>query len=217
MSLKLVEAAREAVMSGRDPHRVVKDALALGASESGIARSAGPGEVPVIEGTGKPKAARGGSVLPIVTPSRQIPATDTLWGTLLETGDVLPPPYDPWALMATVEESDALPAAVDAMAVNVAGHGWQLEPLFPLVDEETNEPLPPPPEALKEKAEVEQLIAGINPTLGLCGVVDRGHRDLEKVGWAVVEVLRDATGAIRSLEHLPAYTVRLGRLSRPIL
>lgn len=204
-------------MSGRDPVEAVRKALedssipTIGTTTRSIAR----GELPPVGG-GAAAKRKGGSVLPVVTPSRQIPQADLLWQQLVGNGDVISPPYDPWVLTATVEESDILPALVDAMAVNVA-HGVELVPTFATTDPETGLPAAAPADAEAQRAQLEAWVAGLNPDLGLTGVLDRAQRDLEKIGWATLEVLRDKSGEVAALEHLPAYTTRLGRGSAPIL
>lgn len=209
---------------GELPHVARRRAEIMGGAGRGTARKffaggglrTGPGEVPS-EGTPVgPEHLPDGSVLPVIAASRQVPQADG-WGTLEKLGAVLPPPYNPWTLVCAVEESDALPIGISAMAVNIGGFGYELEPLFPTEDPETGEPLKPPPEAIEERKRLALFLASANIELGFTGLLELVDRDVETIGWGTIEVLRNADGQLAALEHLPAYSVRLGRLSAPVL
>lgn len=177
-----------------------------------------PGSVP---GQGTPSSfpsAQGeGSILPVVAASRSIPDTADLWAELLEEGRILAPPYEPWLLVCAVDESDTLPQAIEAMATNIGGHGYELEATFATRDPTTGSEIKPPPEAVQEREDLELWLAGLNVSLGLPGLMELVDRDTETIGYGVAEVLRDSTGRVAALEHIPAYTIRLGPEDRPIL
>lgn len=182
----------------------------------GTMTEARPGEVPE-DGTPARLAQELGLRQPVVSASRSIPDTAQAFSDLMATGRLISPPYDPWSLVVAVDESEALPPAVEAMAVNIAGHGYELEPLFPTRDETTGAELQPPPEAKAERAALQLWIAGVSPELGLTGILELADRDCETIGWATLEALRDREGRTAALNHIPAYTVRLGPEDTPIL
>lgn len=169
-----------------------------------------PGEVPS-EGTPKEHPRVQGSVLPVVAASRRVEQTAGKWAGLIDKGQVIAPPYDPFELVCAVEESDTLPQAISAMATNVGGFGYELVPLFKTTDPDTGDKLPPPPEAESERAVLELFLASCNLELGLAGLLELADTDCETIGWATIEVLRNAAGEVAAFEHVPAYTMRLGR------
>lgn len=203
------------------PHSAIARARALGEPEPSWARKflvlAGEqeGQVPG-EPTAEPDLL-GSSVLPMVAASRQVPDSSDEWGYLVQNGEVIPAPYDPWLLVCAVEESDALPPNIEAMATNIGGYGVELEALFPREDPETGETIKPPPGAEDERGRLELFLAAACPELGLAGLQYQVDHDLESTGNGYVEVLRDADGQPAAFEHAPAFTMRLGRLSKPIL
>jgi len=205
---------------GRDRELTLAEARELAmrgpAAKFAVAEAHGPGDVPGHgETTGRAKVE--GSALPVIAASRQIQRDPKAWSLLVESGLVVEPPYDPWELVCTVEESDTLPQAVEAMATNVGGFGYDLEPLFAVEDPETGEALDPPEEAKTEREELELFLASCNIELGFAGLHELADRDIETIGWGAWEVLRGEGGDFAGFEHVPGYTLRLGPLSKPLL
>ena len=176
-----------------------------------------PERVPV-EGTPDAPAAldRSGASLGVIAASRSLPR-DESWADLVQDGTVVEPPYDPWSLVCTVEESDTLPALIDAVATNVSGYGVELVPLFPKRDPETGEPVAPPAGAEAERETLELFLATCDPEHGFAGVIDLADRDRETVGWSTIEILRNKEGVVSALQHVRSYATRLGKLSPQIL
>lgn len=148
-----------------------------------------------------------------VSPSRAI--SDQIpdqWAQLSGTGAIYAPPYKPESLVATVQESDTLPQLIDAMAVNISGHGIEVAPLFPATDEK-GERIEPPPEAAEEKAKLLLWLETCNQEHGFQGVCNLADRDAEEIGWGCLEILRNGKGEPGGIEHLPAWQIRLGKLS----
>lgn len=177
-----------------------------------------PGDVPSL-GTPQTVGQRvpGGSALPIVSASRAVQSTEEQWTDLVNSGNVLAPPYDPWLLVCTVEESDALPPLIGAMVTNVTGFGFLVEPTFPKRDDE-GEPLPPPDGADEQRASLELFLATAKiGEGGVLGCLQRVDRDKWETGNGYLEVLRNVDGYPAGLEQLPAWTMRLGKLSQPVL
>lgn len=168
------------------------------------------GEVP-------PPPSVGGSILPEIVASRQIPNHADQWTGLVKAGEVVDPPFSPWLLVSTVLESGILPPAVEAMATNIGGYGYELEPLFETEDPETGAKLDLPPEAQAEEAQVELFLATASLDLGFEGVTYQVDHDTESIGWGALEILRNRLGEPAAWEHVPAYTLRCGKLSGPIL
>lgn len=205
-SMPLVERARALAMAGE--RGTATKLFGLAGPE--------PGGVPPTPGAQTAAITLGGSALPVVSASRQIPQTPAAWNVLVDRGEVVPPPYDPWLLVCAYEESDILPPCIEAMATNIGGFGYELTPFFPKADEEGN-PVDPPDGADEEKAEIELFLASLNLQLGFEGLLELVDRDTEITGNGFIEALRDVEGRVAQLEHVPAYTIRLGKLSTPQL
>lgn len=194
-----LDEARARVMGWRRP--VAKFLPGMKAEPGEVPSEGTPTELPVVQG----------SVLPVIAASRRVEQTSGQWAGLIDKGQVTAPPYDPFELVCAVEESDTLPQAIAAMATNVGGFGYELLPLFPTHDPETGEPMKPPPEATAEKEQLDLFLASCNLELGLPGLLELADTDAETIGWATIEVLRNAEGQVAAFEHVPAYTMRLGR------
>ena len=167
------------------------------------------------DGTGATSPVEGRR-MPAIAASRQAQDRETSWQTLYGNGAALEPPYDPWALCATVEESGALPFLIDTIATNVSGFGVELVPTFPKRDPDGKE-LKPPAEAAAERARLQLFVTSCALPFGIEGIMDRVDRDVETIGWGAFEVLRDRSGKVAALESMRAYQLRLGRVSEPIL
>lgn len=194
-----LDEARARVMGWRRP--VAKFLPGMKAEPGEVPSEGTPTELPVVQG----------SLLPVIAASRRVEQTSGKWAGLIDKGQVTAPPYDPFELVCAVEESDTLPQAIAAMATNVGGFGYELLPLFPTHDPDTGEPVKPPPEATAEREQLDLFLASCNLELGLPGLLELADTDAETIGWATIEVLRNAEGQVAAFEHVPAYTMRLGR------
>lgn len=177
-------------------------------------RGAAPEPLPD-DGTGTSSPVEGRR-LPAIAASRQAPDRETTWSALYGNGAALEPPYDPWALCATVEESGALPFLIDTIATNVSGFGVELVPTFPKRDPDGKE-VKPPADAAAERARLQLFVTSCALPFGIEGIMDRVDRDVETIGWGAFEVLRDRAGKVAALESMRGYQLRLGRVSEPIL
>lgn len=128
---------------------------------------------------------------------------------LERTGQVVPPPFDLLFLAVMPENNTEIGPCIDAMAVNVESFGWRLQPRVAL-DEGTS------PGILRTLAE-EQVRA--ENFFSACAedsleeLRDRLRRDLEATGNCYVEFLEvPGTGELDGLNHLPSWTMRIGRL-----
>lgn len=216
---RYTKAARAEVMGWNVLEGGNRSTVAKGPGLFGQSSILAVGEIPPDGATVAPEINElTGSILPTIAASRQVPDTAQAWETLVADGAVVAPPYNPWILVCTVEESDTLPEAVEAYATNISGFGYELTKLFPTEDEETGEPIAEPAEAKPERERAELFLKTINlETGGICGLMALVDRDVETIGWGTIEVLRDKLGQEAAWEYMRAYTVRLGRLSKPIL
>lgn len=156
--------------------------------------------------------------------------------TFFSTIGALEPPYDQTVLLYRLEHSDALASNVAVMEANIDGHGHRVEPVIDLrakgaremVDEAVfarivNEGREPPDldddaidaevDRLRrrmrvDRARLDALVANICE--GSFVSLRRQWRvDLEAVGNAYGEVLRNRKGQIARLRYVPAYLCRL--------
>lgn len=169
------------------------------------------------DGVPKPPTPKTGSIIPEIVASRLIPDTQDEWKGLVQNGEVVDPPFNPWLLVSTALESGILPPSIEAMATNISGFGFELEPLFPTEDPETGARLDPPPEAEEERGDILLFLASANLDAGLQGLMFVVDQDIEETGNGYLEVLRNRGGDVAALEHAPSYTMRLGKLSVPVL
>lgn len=151
-----------------------------------------------------------GDLLPALSASRQLLTEEDAFTGWMYRSIVLVPPYQPAHLEALVEESDTLPTAIDALAVNISGFGWELEPTFP-TKAETGEKIPPPPDAQEQEDRARDLLETGSIPDGLEGVLDAADRDIEKIGWGGFELLRNEDGDPAGFEYLPAKDLRFAR------
>ena len=119
---------------------------------------------------------------------------------------ILEPPYDLDWLSRLPEHSNMLSQCIEAMEVNIDGFGFTLEPAFEF--EEGNK------EAEKERKTIEHFFEFCNPELPYSQLRRRVRRDLEVLGNAYWEVIRDGKGDIVWLEHIEGQTMRLTVLDR---
>ena len=211
--MPLAAAKRAAVMGWGSPARQVAQKFA----GPGTGHGDRPGDIPS-EGTptGNPQA-KPGSALPVVSASRAVQSTEEEWTDLVNSGNVIAPPYDPWVLVCTVEESDSLPPLIGAMVTNVTGFGFTTEATFAMRDDE-GEPLPAPDGADQQRDTLALFMATAKiGDGGLIGTLQRVDEDKYQTGNGYLEVLRNSEGVPGGLEHLPTWTMRLGKLSQPVL
>lgn len=126
-------------------------------------------------------------------------------------GKIVQPPFDVLTLAVMPENSTELGPCIDAMAVNIESFGWRLDPRIPL-NEDT------PLEVLSE-IEAERVLAE-NFFENCCAdgesledLRDKLRRDLEATGNCYVEFIEiPGTGTLDGLNHLPSWTMRIGRV-----
>lgn len=154
------------------------------------------------------------------TAARPIIATNTrevedefspFYGSSLEAaGQVLRPPYEPRVLERLTQESNVLGACIEAMVVNTDGTGHAIEKANKDPDLDASE---------RDDPVVARLAAFFDePYPGQSFVTMRRElrRDLERVGYGFLEVMRNLEGEVVFLRSTPARTFRIVRLDAPV-
>lgn len=129
---------------------------------------------------------------------------------LEHAGKILRPPFDPLLLAILPENSTEVGPAIDAMAVNCEAFGWRLEPRIPVSESTSIEVL----EILaRERVVAENFFeSACQDENSFDDLRDKLRRDFESGGMFYVEFLETpGTGELDGLNHLPAWTMRLGR------
>ena len=133
------------------------------------------------------------------------------YGSSLEaSGQVLRPPYEPRVLERLTRESNVLGACIEAMVVNTDGTGHAIEKANKDPDLDASE---------RDDPVVARLAAFFDePYPGQSFVTMRRElrRDLERVGYGFLEVMRNLEGELVFLRSTPARTFRIVRLDAPV-
>ena len=119
---------------------------------------------------------------------------------------IIEPPYNLDWLARLPEHSNMLGQCIEAMETNIDGFGFTLEPVFDF--EEGNEA------AEAERKTIMHFFEFCNFELPYSQFRRRVRRDLEVLGNAYWEVIRDGKGDIVWLEHIEGHTMRLTQLDR---
>lgn len=129
---------------------------------------------------------------------------------LEKSGKIVRPPFDPLLLAVMPENSTEIGPAIDAMAINCEAFGWRLEPRIP-VNERT--PIDVLEMLANERVLAENFFeSACQDENGFDDLRDKLRRDFEATGMFYVEFLEvPGTGTLDGLNHLPAWTMRLGR------
>jgi capsid portal protein len=133
------------------------------------------------------------------------------YGSSLEaSGQVLRPPYEPRVLERLTQENNVLGACIEAMVVNADGTGHSIEKENKDPDRDADE---------RDDPVALRLAAFFNePFPGQSFITMRRdlRRDLERLGYGFLEVMRNLEGEIVFLRSTPARTFRIVRLDAPI-
>lgn len=149
------------------------------------------------------------------------------------------PRYDPWAMANTWEKSSALRPCIDAYCANVDGYGFRLEPVIDLEKEDapklirsallqqriyggnadpvTDQAVDAAIETMRlemqrEKFKLERFFSYCCPTLSFVELRMQTRLEVESIGNAFWEVIRDGNKQIQQFERIDSVTMRL----RPI-
>ena len=119
---------------------------------------------------------------------------------------IIEPPYNLDWLARLPEHSNMLGQCIEAMETNIDGFGFTLEPAFDF--DENNKA------AEDERKTIEHFFEFCNFDMPYSQLRRRVRRDLEVLGNAYWEVIRDGKGDIVWLEHIEGHTMRLTALDR---
>lgn len=136
---------------------------------------------------------------------------DLYYSTEHNQRKVVAPPFDPKVLSRIVQENNTLLQAVSAMEVNIDGTGFEIE---------LNEDFQGDDEGGDEDSVVAQVRAFLKEPWPRQSFITQRRalrRDLENTGNAYLEVIRNPIGEIVMLRPVESCTMRLCRLSDPIL
>ena len=114
---------------------------------------------------------------------------------------IIEPPYNLEWLATLPEHSNMLAQCVEAMEVNIDGFGFTLEPAFDFDLDDTN--------AQAERKTIEHFFEFCNFDMPYSQLRRRVRRDLEVLGNAYWEVIRDGKGEIVWLQHIEGHTMRI--------
>lgn len=124
-------------------------------------------------------------------------------------GKIVPPPFDVLTLAVMPENSTELGPCIDAMAVNVESFGWRLDPRIPITEMTSVDVLRTLEE---ERVTAENFFENCCAEESLEELRDKLRRDLEATGNCYVEFIEvPGTGELDGLNHLPSWTMRIGR------
>ena len=124
-------------------------------------------------------------------------------------GGVLKPPYDLDFLARQPEYSNILGQCVEAMVTNIDGFGFTLDPIGGADPEGDGIPTK---EAENERKTIMHFFEFCNQDLPYSQLRRRVRRDLEVLGNAYWEIIRDGKGDIVWIEHIEGQTMRLTKL-----
>ena len=119
---------------------------------------------------------------------------------------IIEPPYNLDWLVKLPEHSNMLGQCIEAMETNIDGFGFTLEPAFEFKADNK--------EAEAERKTIEHFFEFCNFDMPYSQLRRRVRRDLEVLGNAYWEVIRDGKGDIVWLEHIEGHTMRLTALDR---
>ncbi|MBQ8693500.1 MAG: phage portal protein, partial [Synergistaceae bacterium] len=122
---------------------------------------------------------------------------------------LLEPPYDLEFLARLPEYSNVLSQCVEAMVTNIDGFGFTLDPIGNADPE--NDGIPTK-EAENERKSILHFFEFCNQDLPYSQLRRRVRRDLETLGNAYWEIIRDGKGDIAWIEHIEGHTMRLTKL-----
>lgn len=118
----------------------------------------------------------------------------------------LQPPFDPKALKVFTQTNNILNQCVEAMEVNIDGTGHEFVPLHE--DDEV------------DKGELEEAQAFFDepyPGVSFVKMRRKLRREIESVGYAFLEVLRNMADEVVALRNIETHNVRMVKLDAPVL
>ena len=118
----------------------------------------------------------------------------------------LQPPFDPRALKIFTQTNNILNQCVEAMEVNVDGTGHEFVPLHEGDEIDKG-----------ELAEAQAFFDEPYPGVSFVKMRRKLRREIESVGYAYLEVLRNMAGDVVALRNIETHNVRMVKLDAPVL
>ena len=125
-----------------------------------------------------------------------------------EKAKVLRPPYQPEALAMLCQRNNALGQLVSAMEVNIDGTGWVVEKKDIGDDEDAEDD--------EQKERLTDWFDEVFPRVSMTTLRREVRRDLERVGYGFIEVLRSIDGTLMFLKRVDADMMRLVKLDKAV-
>jgi PBSX family phage portal protein len=116
------------------------------------------------------------------------------------------PPYIPMELQQLTLHNNTLGQCVEAMEVNIDGTGYEF-----VSEQEGSQP--PPTEVERLRGFFEEPSPGEN----FITLRRATRRDMEQVGWAIWEILRNLQGEMVGVRMLVTSTMRMVKLDEPVM
>lgn len=142
--------------------------------------------------------------------SKQLPEDPLV--QLTSDGKIIEPPFDLLALAMLPERNTELRPVLEAMEINIEGFGHRL---VPRVDMDRIKGKGEAAKKLRKAVKKEHVMltnffAYTSLRESFTDTRRRHRADLESTGNSYLELIRNAAGDIRQINHLPSYQMRLG-------
>jgi len=140
----------------------------------------------------------------LINKAEKIPADSDLGFT---TEGIIPPPENPEILVKLPKKNNVLLQCISSMVANIESPGqrYSFNKSLPLADKDS----------LAAKAELDALrffTENPNPESTLTEIREIARQDLETLGYAFIEVVRNAKGNVTQLYNVRSYKYRLIKL-----
>lgn len=131
--------------------------------------------------------------------------------------DYVKPPYDPECLKKLLALDPVHWRSVKTKVKDSVGRGYRLEPCVQIMPNDAIDTESYSESAITQK-ECDTIKSGIQKFLDRCndfvgfeGVLEKAALDYEGIGYSAIEVIRDTSGTVCGLEHVPAERIRVLR------
>lgn len=125
------------------------------------------------------------------------------------TSDIIQPPQEPKELIALIERNDSLKQNIEAIATNIAEFGYGIkyndEFDYNKADKSVRNI------ADSEWELLRKLYKYINPLTNFNSIIHDLVVDMYSIGWGMIEIIRNGTGHVCSIEYCRACNFRLAK------
>lgn len=127
-------------------------------------------------------------------------------------GQVIEPPFDLLGLTMLPELNSEMNQVIEAMETNIDGFGHHLVSRVEVEAQGVGEDLK---KAVRsEKVFLENFFNYVSLDDSFIALRKKVRRDLETTGNGYIEIIRGISGDIQGMAHIPAYQMRLGKISQ---